>query len=346
MDEELLATFNRRCVHVENLIHRTLNNEKVYGFYLFGPHGCGKSTAIEYALRKFDADYLVLTGTATGPGLFMTLASATDKVIWVNDDPKLMKDPQAIQYLLHMLEPRYNPATKKTERFVKRTRERVKEGDPKEFVFTGKLIFDSNVDIKGHPTLLAVRDRLNRPLHFNPSNDEMAAVIRYWVRLKIGQPSDYSHIRLTSEDEELWKSISAKRVEVADYVLALEDAKNIRHSMRAVRDIISYRVDAEKYNYETNWKDHAEATIGESDYEHSVSQKDERLENERQSLREILEDIEDINAESPDKSTKADVISIWMEVTEKESRQFYRRLEDLSPEYRAMYEKLPDKRSS
>lgn len=355
MDNGLIAQYDKRCSHVRNLVHHTINDEQKYGLYIWGPHGCGKSTGIEKALHEFHVPYIILAGTATGPGLFLTLAAAKEKVIWVNDDPNLMKDRQAIQYLLHMLEPRLNPITQKWERQVTRTREKVKEGEPTEFVFSGKIIFDANVGLGKHPVLRAVKDRLT-PLPFEPSNEEMAAVIRYWVSLAgDGTDSEYEYIRTTSEDQKLWAGVSVEeRQEVAEYVLALEDQKKIRHSMRQTREIIRYRIAAQKEGYSTDWTDHAQAIISQdSTYEHSQtpSRKNERIEKERQELREQLEDVEGMNefaSRNPNigKIFKSDVITLWLEMTGNTTKkQFYRRLDELPKEYRAMYEALPDKRS-
>ena len=221
------------------------------------------------------------------------------------------------------------------ERLVVRTREKVKAGEPTSFVFTGKLIFDCNVPIGNHPSLQAVEDRLN-VLPFSPSDEELAAVIRYLVSLTGKEKQQkYSYVRLTNDDQHLWgQTTIPQRKEVAEYVLTLDAASKCRHSLRRYKDVLKWLIQAKKRHYTTDWRDQAKKLIArDSDYENSEAptQNQQRLHAEREELMILLEDW----AEEPHPGvTKNDVISMWLEITgNKSSRQFRRRLDELPKKY-------------
>ena len=138
-----------RCID-RTLLSHVLNNEDVTGFYLWGPRGCGKTTGIGRALEKLKKTPVLFKGTATAEGLFESAKDSSDGILWFNDDPRLMKDAAAQQYLLAMLEGSVNPKTGETRRIV--TKARAKSTGSKQFEFTGKIIFDSNTPLGGSPS--------------------------------------------------------------------------------------------------------------------------------------------------------------------------------------------------
>ena len=340
VDLDLVAQFDARCQHVAESVHHLLHDAQTYGFYLWGPRGAGKSQGVEDALLALKRPYLLLRGTSTGPGVFKTLAGAANKVIWINDDTELLKDKQTRQYLLAMLEPRTNPTTGKPERVVTRTREKVKEGDVPSFVFKGKLIFDSNVGFGSHPALKAVADRIDPVLHFAPSDDELASVIRYvaGLRGKEKKPT-FKHVQVKPADLTLWQQTTPKeRLTVAEYCLSLDIERKESHSLRRWRDVLKWHIAAKKHGYVTDWRDHARSQL-DTEYENSrPSAQSQRLESERIALVEILEDAQDAD----DPPHKNQIIDWWLQVTDNaSSRQFFRRLAEIPSELRKVYASCP-----
>ena len=160
-EEALLDEFEKRCTAVRDLVHHVVTNEDTYGFYLWGPRGCGKTTGIERALDEFSVTPVLFRGTMTPQSLFTEAKSASDGVLWINDDPGLLGEPAAQQYFLAMLEDTTDPKTGESCRLV--TKPRVKVEDSDSFVFKGKILFDSNVPIvnsRSRRTLEAVEDRV------------------------------------------------------------------------------------------------------------------------------------------------------------------------------------------
>jgi hypothetical protein len=135
----------------------------------------------------------------TAQSLFTEAKSASDGIIWINDDPGLLTEQGAQQYLLAMLEDTTDPRTGESYRLV--TRSRVKVEDSDRFIFKGKIVFDSNLPIvnsRSRRTLEAVEDRVTVH-HFGPTDAEMAAVLRYLAQLT-GDDSERSYIRLNAKD--------------------------------------------------------------------------------------------------------------------------------------------------
>ena len=192
--------YDKRCAATRDYLHHTIMEDQVYGFYTWGPRGCGKTTGIERALQELKKPYLLFRGTSTGPGVFKTLSGAKDQIVWFNDDPGILRDKQGQQYLLGMLEPIAHPITGKMVRLVTKTRERVKEGSEESFIFTGKLVFDSNVEIGTYPVLQAVQDRMNISPFF-PFKDELAAVITYLAKLTPKAKSRYAYVRIRGKGQ-------------------------------------------------------------------------------------------------------------------------------------------------
>lgn len=346
-DVKHLDEFQKRCNAVENLVHHVVTSPDVYGFYLWGPRGVGKSTGIERALKKLKTIPVMFRGSATGESLFIEAKNASDGVLWFNDDPGLLAKPEAQQYLLAMLEPITDPRTGKSYRLV--TKSRVKREES--FRFKGKIIFDSNSPVttnRSRRMLEAVEDRL-QVLHFGPTDNELAAVARYLVSLD-GDPDDHwTAIRLNERDKTTWKKTTVKeRLTVADYIT--DEARKYKTplSLRMLRDAMKYFVAAREYNYTTDWRDYVTKQLARHDVESAYSQvghkRDDRLQKERDILVEVIEDAQGCMEAGGGQWRKSDLVKVWCGATGLNDRQFRRRLEDIPADLRKFYDSLPDGR--
>jgi hypothetical protein len=352
----LLDQFQMRCTAVRDIVHHVVTNEDVYGLYLWGPRGCGKTTGIERGLKEFGQTPLLFRGTTTGQSLFTEAKNSPDGILWFNDDPGLLGEPAAQQYLLAMLEDTTDPKNGESYRLVTKSRASVADSD--RFIFKGKILFDSNVPIvnnRSRRMLEAVEDRL-KVHHFGPTDAELSAVMRYWASLPVDDPKDdYTYIRLKDKDRKYWTKTEPKeRSMIAEFII--DEAKKYKAtlSLRMLRDTIKYYVDQQKYHYKTGWQDVVvkELTRYDTEYKFSKapSRKDERLGSERTALIEILEDAGDVLDKFPNapgvNSYKHEVIEMWRNATGQNERQFRRRLAELSANLRDVYERLPDRRTS
>ncbi|MDA9856581.1 phage Gp37/Gp68 family protein [Rubripirellula sp.] len=342
-----LDEYQKRCNAVCDLLNHVLNNEDVTGFYLWGPRGCGKTTGISRALEKLKKTPVLFKGTATAEGLFESAKDSSDGILWFNDDPRLMKDNAAQQYLLAMLEGTVNPKTGEARRIV--TKSRAKSTGSKQFEFTGKIIFDSNVPLGGTPVLQAVEDRLVVH-HFAPTNSELSAVLKYLASLEERDPDDeYTMIRPSKNDWKYWERTTSKeRKMIADFIV--KEATDHKHplTIRLFRDSLRYFCDQKELGFETDWKDVVVKNLTQYDvsYKHTrAPSRKERLEKQRQELQEFVEDAEEfMKTGKPMK--KADVQSLWMEAFGENKRQFFRRLGECPENIRAIYDSLPDDRTA
>ena len=339
-DIKRLDDYQKRCNAVCDMLNHVLNNEDVTGFYLWGPRGCGKTTGISRALESLGKTPIEFRGSASAEGLFDSAKDSPDGILWFNDDPRLMKDAAAQQYLLAMLEGSVNPKTGETRRIV--TKARAKSTGSKQFEFTGKVIFDSNLPLGGSPVLQAVEDRLVVQ-NFSPTDSELAAVIRYLAQLEEPDPGDkYTMIRPSKNDWKYWDRTTAKeRKMIADFII--KEATDHKHplTIRLFRDSLRYFCDQKEHGFETDWRDVVVQNLTQYDvaYKHTrAPSRKERLEDQRQELLVFIEDHELLG------SKKSDVQAVWMEHFGASQRQFFRRLSELPENIRAIYDSLPDDR--
>jgi hypothetical protein len=353
-ESALLDEFQKRCTAVRDLVHHVVTNEDTYGLYLWGPRGCGKTTGIERALAELKVTPILFRGTTTGQSLFAETKNAPNGILWFNDDPGLLGDPAAQQYLLAMLEDTTDPRTGESYRLV--TKSRVNANDSDRFIFHGKLIFDSNVPItssRSRRMLEAVEDRL-KVHHFGPTDSELAAVMRYLVALSGDHAKgEYTYIRLKDKDQKYWQQTTAQeRSTIAEYIIEEATKYKTPLSLRMLRDTIKYYVDQREYKYQTDWRDIIvkELTRHDTEYKFSKmpSRKDDRLESERAALAEILDEAGEMLEYygTAAVSHKHEVIESWCAVTGQNDRQFRRRLTELPENLQGVYERLPDRRSS
>jgi hypothetical protein len=345
-DSKLLEEYQKRCRAVRDLVHHVVTNEDCYGFYTWGPRGVGKTTGIERALEEIGVTPTIFRGSMTGPALFDAAKNNPDGILWINDDRKLFRDDLAQQYMLAMLAP--TTIKGRSKRLV--TQSRVKSNKAS-CEFKGKLIFDSNSSLTGSSSLKvleAVEDRLEIH-HFGPTDAELAAVIHYLAAQTSDKPShEYPYIRLHSDQLKYWKMTTrAQRAQIADFIVATAAERNANLSLRMLRDTVRYYVAQQEYEYSLDWRDKVIKNLTEhdTDYQFSTtpSRKDERLNTERQTLVELLEDAEGF-LECGTPYYKATVLTLWCESTGANARQFRRRLAEMPEELRKVYDRFKDGR--
>jgi hypothetical protein len=347
-EEERLDEFEKRCTAVRDLVHHVVTNEDTYGFYLWGPRGCGKTTGIERALEELGVTPVLFRGTMTAQSLYVEAKGASDGTLWINDDPGVLTEPAAQQYLLAMLEDSTDPKTGESHRLV--TRSRVKVEDSDRFIFKGKILFDSNLPIvnsKSRRTLEAVEDRLVVH-HFGPTDAELGAVLRYLAQLT-GDESERSYIRLKQRDLKYWeKTTTEERSMIVEFIIDQAVKYKVGLSLRSLRDTLKYYVGQKEHGYSTDWRDMVvkELTRYDVEYRYSKppSRKDQRLEREREELTILLEDFEDL-LDAGYEVYKHNVIDQWCERTSQNERQFRRRLAELPDSLQAVYDRLLDRRA-
>lgn len=272
-DAALLDEFQKRCTAVRDLVHHVVTNDDVYGFYLWGPRGCGKTTGIERALNEMGETPVLFRGSMTAQALFTEAKTSSDATLWINDDPELLTTPAAQQYLLAMLEDTTEPKSGKSYRLV--TKSRVRGEDNDRFIFTGKIVFDSNTPIatnRSRKTLQAVEDRLIVH-HFGPTDAELAAVLRYLAAITEQDPNDsFTCIRLNTRDHKYWeKTTSDDRSTIVEFVI--QEAKKYKSSLslRSLRDALKYYVDQREHGYSTDWRDVVVKDLTRHDVEYKYS---------------------------------------------------------------------------
>jgi hypothetical protein len=349
-DAKLLDEFQKRCRAVQDVVHHVVTNEDTFGFYLWGPRGCGKTTGIERALQALGVTPVLFRGTTTGQSLFTEAKGSPDGILWFNDDRRVFEDPAAQQYLLAMLEDATDPKTGESCRLV--TKSRVKLEDSDRFVFRGKILFDTNLPIvgsKGRQVLEAVKDRLIEH-HFGPTDAELAAVMRYLAALTEDDPRDeYTYIRVKAKERKYWQKTSVKeRSDIAEFIIDEAKKFKLSLSLRMLRDTVTYYVSQQEYSYPTDWRDVVIKDLTRYDVEYRYSKppsrKEERLDKEREDLIFYLENAEDCVNCGSEQWQKHSIMDSWCGATGQNERQFRRRLAEVPEHLRAFYERLPDRR--
>lgn len=333
---QYLQDFDKRCAAIRNRLHYVLTCPDVFGFYVWGPHGSGKTVGIERALDEMQITPIKVTGSITGPALFELARNHRDGLIWINDGHKIFSDNLAPEYLLHMLNPSYNAKTQGSARVV--TQLRV-HGVSDSFTFKGKLCFDANAPVSSSSSLKrlqAVEDRMEI-VRFNPGDQEIAAVMRYLAELTPESNSEYQYIQLHPDDRKYWKVTTVEqRKEIAEHVIQSHANKSGALSLRAFIKKVKYFRYEQKYGYSTSWRDDDDAV------DFSSSPRESRLQKEREVLMEVLEDIEDLGTAGFD---KAHVVRAWTSMTHQSEKQIYRRLKEIPEALHAVWRSLADGRT-
>jgi hypothetical protein len=345
VDDPLLDEYQMRCQFVCDFLQHVIESDDMTGFYLWGPTGVGKSMGIERALKNVGVTPVRFRGTVSGEGLFEAAKDSPNSVLWFNDDPRLLTEKAAQQYLLAMPEGTTDTESGEERRIVTKARSSKSTGS-QQIEFKGKLIFDSNVPVGNKPILQAVEDRMVVN-NFAPNDSELAAVLLYLARLEEPDPDDhYTMIRPKVRDWKYWEKTTAKeRVAVAEHIIDESTVHKRPLTLRILTKALGYYVYQRDKGIQTDWRDFVTKEITQFDvqYRHTEapSRKD-RLESERAELQIILEDAEDGGCVLEKNQAR----EMWMGGTGQGQRQFFRRLQEMPENMRAIYDGLPDARMS
>ena len=156
-------------------------------------------------------------------------------------------------------------------------------------------------------------------------------------------------IRPSKNDWKYWERTTVKeRKVVSEFII--KEATDHKHplTIRLFRDSLRYFCDQKEHGFETDWRDVVVQNLTQYDvaYKHTrAPSRKERLENQRQELQVFIEDAEEfLTTDAPMK--KSDVQTLWMDAFGEGKRQFFRRLNELPENIRAIYDGLPDDRSA
>jgi hypothetical protein len=138
-----------------------LHKGAINSFIMTGSGGIGKTTNVTETLEKLglredkpeqSGDYLVIRGFSTPRALYETLYDYNDKILILDDADSVFKDPLGANILKHALDD-------KKERII--TWGTTKESDdyPNRFVYTGRVIFISNLSINNFPQAIVSRSQ-------------------------------------------------------------------------------------------------------------------------------------------------------------------------------------------
>lgn len=133
----------------------------INSFIMTGSGGIGKTTEVTNTLAKLglvedkpDApgDYLVIRGFSTPRALYDTLYDYNDKILILDDADQVFKDPLGANLLKAALDD-------KKERIITWSSSREDDSIPNRFVYTGRIIFISNLSINNFPQAIVSRSQ-------------------------------------------------------------------------------------------------------------------------------------------------------------------------------------------
>jgi len=138
-----------------------LHKGAINSFIMTGSGGIGKTTNVTNTLEKLGlredkpeepGDYLVIRGFSTPRALYETLYLYNDKILVLDDADQVFKDPLGANLLKAALDD-------KKERIITWSSSREDEEVPNRFVYTGKVIFVSNLSINNFPQAIVSRSQ-------------------------------------------------------------------------------------------------------------------------------------------------------------------------------------------
>ena len=133
----------------------------INSFVLTGSGGIGKTTAVMKTLASIglqedlpgeDGDYMVIRGFSTPRALYDTLYQFKNKILILDDADAIFKDPVGANLLKACLDD-------KPVRVVNWSSSRDDSETPSRFVYTGKMIFISNLSINQFPQAIISRSQ-------------------------------------------------------------------------------------------------------------------------------------------------------------------------------------------
>jgi hypothetical protein len=141
---------------------RLLAKGAINSFVLTGSGGIGKTTAVMKTLASLglqedlpdeNGDYMVIRGFSTPRALYDTLYQFKDKILVLDDADAIFKDPIGANLLKACLDD-------KPVRVVNWSTSRESDSEtPSRFVYTGKMIFISNLSINQFPQAIISRSQ-------------------------------------------------------------------------------------------------------------------------------------------------------------------------------------------
>ena len=141
---------------------RLLAKGAINSFVLTGSGGIGKTTVVMKTLQSLGlkedmpdetGDYMVIRGFSTPRALYDTLYQFKDKILVLDDADAIFKDPTGANLLKAALDD-------KPVRVLNWSTSRESESDaPSRFVYTGKMIFISNMSINQFPQAIISRSQ-------------------------------------------------------------------------------------------------------------------------------------------------------------------------------------------
>jgi hypothetical protein len=151
-----MQRFNFASKFVQLLYKGCINS-----FIMTGSGGIGKTTNVTNTLAELGlnedkpdmpGDYLVIRGFSTPRALYETLYEYNDKILVLDDADQVFKDPLGANLLKAALDD-------KKERIITWNSSREDSEIPGRFVYTGRIIFVSNLSINNFPQAIVSRSQ-------------------------------------------------------------------------------------------------------------------------------------------------------------------------------------------
>ena len=148
-------------------------NRRHNGLYVWGETGVGKTWNIEETLAPARDQgiraYKKMAGKCTPVGLFELARDFSDAILFVDDDPTLVKDSLSQQILLHLCgDGKIDENTGRNVRLITNIKSKARETCQ----FTGSVVISNNVRLANMPVLRALQGRI-RTFHFRATQSEL-----------------------------------------------------------------------------------------------------------------------------------------------------------------------------
>jgi hypothetical protein len=297
-------------------------NRRHNGLYVWGETGVGKTWNIEETLQGAQErglrSHKKLTGKCTPLGLFELARDSSDAILFVDDDPTLVKDSLSQQILLHLCgDGKIDESTGRNTRMITN----IKSKNRETCQFTGSVIISNNVRLANMPVLRAIQGRI-RTYHFRPTTSELVAMLR--------------HLTETIEHPEV---DAEERSEICEFIIAETENSQQQIDLRLLKHGISDYIQWKNGEVKVHWKQLVVSSM--QDYYAPVPtlSREERKTHEKDLILELVEECSETGG------SKEGVIEQWMSVNGKKKTAFYDRLKELPEEWSRRYQALPDKRS-
>jgi len=145
-----------------NKFIKLLGRGAINSFIVTGSGGIGKTTAVVNALNEMglqedtptepNGDFMVIRGFSTPRALYETLWNFKDKILVLDDADQAWKDPLSANLFKACLDD-------KKVRIVNWSTSREDSEVPTRFVYTGKIVFVSNLSIDNFPQAIVSRSQ-------------------------------------------------------------------------------------------------------------------------------------------------------------------------------------------